>query len=61
MNDTRVRCHPEEVEAATIVRERLAPNRREELGPFDLIGDVHGCRAELEALRRAVWSRWPRA
>ncbi len=41
---------PEEVDAATIVRTRLWPDRRDEHGPFDIIGDVHGCRAELEAL-----------
>jgi protein phosphatase len=39
-----------EVEAATIVRERLLTDRRDEHGPFDVIGDVHGCRTELEAL-----------
>jgi protein phosphatase len=26
------------------------PDRRGETGPFDIIGDVHGCAAELEAL-----------
>ena len=41
---------PEEVDAATIARTRLWTDRRDEHGPFDLIGDVHGCRAELEAL-----------
>ncbi|MFD1468666.1 polynucleotide kinase-phosphatase [Hymenobacter caeli] len=34
----------------SIVRERLYNNRREETGPFDLIGDVHGCYHELRAL-----------
>lgn len=39
---------PEEVEAVTgIVRERLYNNRKEEHGPFDIIGDVHGCYDEL--------------
>ena len=33
-----------------VVREKLWPDRREERGPFDIIGDVHGCCAELEAL-----------
>ncbi len=39
-----------EVEAATIVREPLLNDRRDEHGPFDAIGDVHGCRSELETL-----------
>jgi protein phosphatase len=41
---------PEEVEAATIERQRLWADRRMEHGPFDLIGDVHGCGDELEEL-----------
>jgi len=40
----------EEVEAAQIVHERQYNDRRDDTGPFDVIGDVHGCRAELEAL-----------
>jgi len=40
----------EEIEAATTVDERLWNDRRELTGPFDVIGDVHGCRAELESL-----------
>jgi protein phosphatase len=40
----------EEVKAATIVREQLLNDLRHETGPFDVIGDVHGCRAELETL-----------
>ncbi|WP_053203628.1 polynucleotide kinase-phosphatase [Jiangella muralis] len=40
----------DEIEAVTITRERLFNDRRDEHGPFDVIGDVHGCRAELEAL-----------
>jgi protein phosphatase len=39
-----------EVEAAVTVRQPLYNDRREETGPFDVIGDIHGCRAELEAL-----------
>ena len=39
-----------EVEAATVSRERSWNDRRELTGPFDLIGDVHGCAAELRAL-----------
>ena len=41
---------PEEVAAATITRTRLFSDYRHERGPFDVIGDVHGCRAELEQL-----------
>ena len=41
---------PEEVGAAAITRTRLYSDLRHEGGPFDVIGDVHGCRAELEQL-----------
>ncbi|HYY09509.1 MAG TPA: polynucleotide kinase-phosphatase, partial [Kineosporiaceae bacterium] len=41
---------PEEVDAATITRARLYNDLRHETGPFDAIGDVHGCREELEEL-----------
>lgn len=41
---------PEEVEAATIERQPLWNNRKDEHGPFDLIGDVHGCLDELTEL-----------
>jgi protein phosphatase len=41
---------PEEIQAATITRTRLFNDLREEEGPFDIIGDVHGCRTELEQL-----------
>ena len=33
-----------------VVRERLLTDYRDRTGPFDVIGDVHGCLAELEAL-----------
>ena len=39
---------PEEVEAVEIVRVPLWTNRRHESGPFDIVGDVHGCADELE-------------
>ncbi|WP_018683225.1 polynucleotide kinase-phosphatase [Actinokineospora enzanensis] len=39
-----------EVDAARIVMEPLRNDLRAETGPFDVIGDVHGCRAELEEL-----------
>jgi protein phosphatase len=41
---------PEDVQAATITRAKLFNDLRHETGPFDVIGDVHGCRAELEQL-----------
>ncbi|HJT78100.1 MAG TPA: polynucleotide kinase-phosphatase, partial [Gemmataceae bacterium] len=41
---------PEEVEAAAVERQPLWTNRKDERGPFDLIGDVHGCCDELEQL-----------
>ncbi|HEY8719309.1 polynucleotide kinase-phosphatase [Pengzhenrongella sp.] len=44
----------EEIAAAQIVREPLRSDRRDDHGPFDAIGDVHGCRGELEALLTAL-------
>ena len=41
---------PEDVEAASIVRVPSWTNRQHETGPFDIIGDVHGCFDELVAL-----------
>ncbi|MCP2258945.1 polynucleotide kinase-phosphatase [Streptoalloteichus tenebrarius] len=47
---------PEEVDAADVVVEPLRNDLRGVSGPFDVIGDVHGCRAELEELlRRLGW------
>jgi protein phosphatase len=40
----------QEVESATISRTRLYNDLREQTGPFDVIGDIHGCRPELESL-----------
>ena len=40
----------EEVEAASIERQPLWNNRKHEHGPFDIIGDVHGCFDELVEL-----------
>jgi protein phosphatase len=40
----------EEVEAVTISRRKLWNDRRDDAGPFDIIGDVHGCYAELKEL-----------
>lgn len=38
------------VDAAAIHRNRLWNDLRDEHGPFDIIGDIHGCREELVAL-----------
>jgi protein phosphatase len=39
-----------EVNEISVVRDPLYNDRRGEHGPFDIIGDVHGCREELVAL-----------
>ncbi len=41
---------PEDVDAAVIERQPLWNNKKHERGPFDIIGDVHGCFDELTAL-----------
>ncbi|MBX9678591.1 MAG: polynucleotide kinase-phosphatase [Gemmataceae bacterium] len=41
---------PEAVEAAAVERVPLWNDRTQEHGPFDIIGDVHGCADELEQL-----------
>ena len=41
---------PEDVDAATMERTPSWTNRQHETGPFDIIGDVHGCFDELVAL-----------
>jgi protein phosphatase len=45
---------PEEAAAAEIVRTPLWTDRRTDHGPFDIIGDLHGCQAELVALLRRL-------
>ncbi|NRQ30962.1 polynucleotide kinase-phosphatase [Nonomuraea sp. NN258] len=42
------------IENAEIVYEKAWSDKRELTGPFDIIGDVHGCRAELETLLREL-------
>jgi protein phosphatase len=39
-----------EIASAGITRTKMFSDLRHEAGPFDVIGDVHGCRAELELL-----------
>src|SRR5215469_13262993 len=43
-----------EVGDVTIRRTKLYNNLAHETGPFDVVGDVHGCRAELESLLAAL-------
>ena len=40
----------DEIAAASITMEPLLNDFRSERGPFDVIGDIHGCRSELETL-----------
>lgn len=41
---------PEEIDAATVARQPLWNNLKQEHGPFDIIGDIHGCFDELNQL-----------
>src|ERR1700756_2118607 len=45
---------PEQIEAANITRRPLWNNLKHEHGPFDIIGDVHGCYDELCTLLRQL-------
>jgi protein phosphatase len=45
---------PEEVDAVELVRTRMWCDRRDDHGPFDIIGDIHGCYAELVELLTAL-------
>jgi protein phosphatase len=40
----------ESIETASITRQPLWTDKRSDAGPFDIIGDVHGCCGELETL-----------
>jgi protein phosphatase len=40
----------EDVDAAVVERQRVSTDLRDQHGPFDIIGDVHGCYGELVAL-----------
>jgi protein phosphatase len=44
----------DEIARTQIVRTPLYNDRRQEAGPFDVIGDIHGCRAELTELLGAL-------
>lgn len=41
---------PEEIDAVTVERQPLWNNLKHEQGPFDIVGDVHGCFDELVEL-----------
>ena len=45
---------PERVEAASVERQPLWVNRTSEQGPFDIIGDIHGCFDELVELLKEL-------
>ena len=45
---------PEEIEAVEIVRQPLWVDRRTDHGPFDIIGDLHGCLDETLELLAAL-------
>ncbi|MDQ2849641.1 MAG: polynucleotide kinase-phosphatase [Actinomycetota bacterium] len=40
----------DEIADVSFVRTRLYNDLRDQSGPFDVIGDIHGCRSELETL-----------
>ncbi len=47
-----------EVAALTLERRPLWNDKRALSGPFDIIGDIHGCRSELESMLDALgWQR----
>lgn len=48
--EVHVLSSEEEAAGVAIPRRRLRTDRRDERGPFDIIGDVHGCADELIAL-----------
>jgi len=45
---------PEDIDATEIAREPLWTDRRQDHGPFDIIGDIHGCFDELSELLGAL-------
>ncbi|GAA3537674.1 polynucleotide kinase-phosphatase [Nonomuraea rosea] len=44
----------DEIENATVAYDKAWSDKTDLTGPFDIIGDVHGCRAELETLLREL-------
>ena len=53
-NFVYVMSDPEVVETTRIERQPLWPNRTNEQGPFDIIGDIHGCFDELIQLLKEL-------
>ncbi|MEM9216773.1 MAG: polynucleotide kinase-phosphatase [Cyanobacteria bacterium P01_F01_bin.150] len=47
----------EDIEAAVIERQPLWNNKKDEIGPFDIIGDIHGCFDETEHLLQKLGYR----
>lgn len=45
---------PEQIDSVKIVRQPLWSNLKHEHGPFDIIGDVHGCFDELQTLLKQL-------
>lgn len=45
---------PEEVDAASIARRPMWNDLKQEHGPFDIVGDIHGCLDELVELLRQL-------
>lgn len=51
---------PDEIDGLEIVRTPIMSRKPEEQGPFDIVGDVHGCREELlELLAKLGWQTEP--
>ena len=50
IRDIHVLRDARDVDHAVVARHRLWTDKRDDHGPFDIIGDVHGCADELEAL-----------
>ncbi|MBT9586109.1 polynucleotide kinase-phosphatase [bacterium] len=48
---------PTEVDDAMVSRVKVWNDKRDDMGPFDIIGDVHGCLAELELLLEKLQPR----
>lgn len=53
-NFVYVLSSPEQVESVKIERQKLWTDRTDEHGPFDIIGDIHGCYDELLELLQKI-------
>jgi polynucleotide kinase-phosphatase len=53
-NSVYVLKSEDDVNNTEIIRKRLSSNRKDEPGPFDIIGDIHGCFRELCMLLRKL-------